>query len=412
MLASRAGNARAAFTHLPSQLRLHAYQRCSSRAFSASASRKLEPTEAIEVIDLANIVALPPLGILNGLHTLGIPWWAAIPTTAILVRGVLGHYFASKPVRRRQQINGYLNPLVAANLDQSIHKYREKNMESPSRLRIMSEQIQKTHRYGIEFGAGLIGFTSIINFGAMIATAEAVRMKCGARDGLLSTLMAPFNWIGRHVAPEHFAPAVDAAEARAQDLAARLEHVRELRLQQAQEQTFGAESANDAAFAQPLTSDNLFAASQSTLPPPSVLNVSHFDPTLQTEGLFWCTDLTAVDPTSILPLLIGGAMLATIIFNPSLIPRWVPRAQNMPAPIKFIMTRYSKSQAVYAAITVLIAYALQTVPAAVSLYIFSTFMTGFVTKRWLDLTMPLRKPIQPCARRTRQRSKKIYGARG
>lgn len=412
MLASRAGNTRAAFLHLPSHLRLHAYQRCSSRAFSASPSRKLEPTEAIEVIDLANIVALPPLGVLNGLHALGIPWWAVIPTTAILIRGVLGHYFASKPARRRQQINTNLNPLIVAKLDQSVHKYREHYRESPSPLRLMWAQIQQRHKYGSEFGAGLIAVTSFINFGAMIATAEAVRMKCGARDGLLSTLMAPFNWIGRHVAPEHFAPPVDASEVRAQELAARLEHVRNLRVQQAQEQTFGAESANDAAFTQSLTSDNLFAASQSTLPPGPILNMSHFDPTLQTEGLFWCTDLTAVDPTSILPFLTGGAMLASIILNPSLTPRWVPRAQNMPAPIKFIMTRYSTSQGVYAAITVAIAYMLQTVPAAVSLYIFSTFMTGFVTRRLLDVTMPLRKPITACARRTRRRTKKIWGARG
>lgn len=42
---------------------------------------------------------------------------------------------------------------------------------------------------------------------------------------------------------------------------------------------------------------------------------------------------------------------------------------------------------------------------------FSSAATGFVQRRWLNLSMPLRKPIMPCVRSTRVRSKKEWSAK-
>lgn len=423
MLASRAsaGNARTAFLQLPSQLRQISHQQ-SSRSFSASASTKFE---------LTDVVAAPPLAVLNGLHAIGIPWYAAIPTAAILIRGVFGYYFASAPARRRQQIRNNLMPLISADVGLSILKERRSGKAPEVQLLRMKNRIVRTHELGKAFGGPLIAWTSFVNFGTLIATAEAVRMKCGARDGLLSTILTPFNWLGRQICPDIFPPPVDPAETRAQELAERMERVREMRLQQAQEQKLGADgealygqssmsenmfqdtqpSATPLSDGQSLVSDPLFDSTQAAAPPLVNVDASWFDPSLKAEGFSWCADLTAADPYQVLPYVTGAVMLGNILLNPLTTPRPSLKAQSMPAPLKFLMTRYSNMQLFGAAVACLFSQIMQNMPAAIVLYIFSSIITGFVQRRWLDLVMPLRKPIMPCARGTRVRSKKEWSAK-
>jgi membrane protein insertase Oxa1/YidC/SpoIIIJ len=104
-------------------------------------------------------------------------------------------------------------------------------------------------------------------------------------------------------------------------------------------------------------------------------------------------------------------MLSNILLNPLPLPRPHPGAQNMPAPIKFFLTRYAPMQKFTMALACAFGYIMQEMPAAIALYVFSSVVTGFVQRRWLNLSMPLRKPILPCARGTRVRSKKEWSAK-
>jgi inner membrane protein COX18 len=403
MLASRAnaGNARAAFLQLPSQLRQLTHQQ-SSRSFSASTPKKVHLTE---------IVAAPPLAVLNALHSIGIPWYAAIPTAAILIRGVFGYYFAAGPTRRRAQIRNNLTPLIAADVGLSIARDTtgfNKGGRVPPLMRFQ-RSISRTHQLGKRFGAPLITWSSFVNMGLLITTSEAIRMKCGAREGLLPIIISPFKWLLSTVFPNYFTPAADSSEVYAQELAERLERVREMRIQQAQEQSLGADG--HALSEQSSMSDNLFHSTGASAPHPIDFNAAHFDPALQTEGFSWCTDLIACDPYMILPVATSAAMLVNIFLNPLSVSRRVKGAQSMPGPIRFFMTRYSLTQKFSMTLTCMFGYVMQTMPAAIVLYVFSSVMTGFMQRRWLDLSMPLRKPIMPCARGTRVRSKKAWSGK-
>ena len=402
MLASRAtaGNARAAFWQLPSQLRQLSHQQ-SSRSFSASAPRKTE---------LVEIFAAPPLALLNGLHIIGIPWYAAIPTTAILVRGVFGYYFSTKPARKRHQIRNNLTSLLSVDVALNLRKDHPSTPlnKIPALLRLQ-KFVARGNKVGKIFGAPMITWSTPINFGTFIATTEAVRMKCGLQEGLLSMVLTPFQWVVRTFFDPNGSQPTDSREVHAQQLAERMERVREMRLQQAQEQTLGADG--QALSGQPTVSENLFQPSE--LPPAPRIDVDslYFDPTLTKEGFSWCTDLVACDPYHVLPCATVALMVGNILLNPSPIPRPYPGAQKMPTPIRFFATRYSGGQHFRMAVSCAFGYIMQTMPAGIVLYVFSVIMTGFVEKRWLDVTMPLRKPIKPCVRSTRVRSKREWSAK-
>ncbi|KAM0711766.1 hypothetical protein Q7P35_001134 [Cladosporium inversicolor] len=402
MLASRAAtgsSSRAAFLQLPSQLRQLSHQQ-SSRSFSSSTPRKIQ---------LLDIATAPPLAILNGLHAIGIPWYAAIPTAAILIRGIFGYYSASKPSRRREQIRNNLQPLLAADVRLSLAKDHpnKRGRDIPPLVNIQ-KRFSRAHKVGKVFGAPAITWSTPVNFATLLATAEAVRMKCGAREGLLSTLLSPFEWLFTSVNPNSPSP-MGNREARAQELADRMERLRESRLQQAQEQSLGADG--QALSEQSAISENLIYPSELSPLPRINVDSLHFDPTLTEEGFSWCTDLIACDPYHVLPFATAAVMLSNILLNPRPVPRPHPGAQRMPAPIKFFLTRYGIMQRVAMALACAFGYVLQEMPAAIVLYLFSSMITGFVQRRWLNLSMPLRKPIQPCKRSTRVRSKKEWSAR-
>ena len=404
MLASRAttSNARAAFLQLPSHLRQSSHQH-ASRSFSASASRKLE---------LSDIVVAPPLAVLKGLHAIGIPWYAAIPTAAILIRGIFGYYTAAVPSRRRAQIRNNLAPLIAADMRYSMMR----EMTGPNRpgkvpLAVrMQRQLLRTHQIGKRFGSPLITWQSFVNIATLITTSEAIRLLSGARTGLLSTVLSPFNWVYKAATSEPANPAVDPAETYAQQLAERMERVRAQRVQRAQDQALGADG--QALSGQSSTSDNLFDATELSAPPQFNADQSYFDPTLQTEGLSWCADLTAVDPYGVLPVLTSALMLGSIFIQPLRTPRRVSAgAEKRPAWIRFLVTRYSYGQTFSMALSCCFGYLLQYMPAAVVLYIFSSAITGYAQRRWLDLSMPLPRPLQACVRATRVRSKKAWSGK-
>ncbi|KAM0715540.1 hypothetical protein Q7P37_009038 [Cladosporium fusiforme] len=403
MLSSRAvaGNVRrAAFFNLPSHLRLSAHQQSSARFFSASPSRKINAVE---------VIAAPPLAVLSGLHAVGIPWYAAIPTAAILIRGVFVYYLSTVPSRRRQQIRANLQPLIEPALRIRLQDIVAKKEATTRRaLDIIMARLKINHDAGKEFGAGLISWTSPLNFVALIATTEAVRMKCGAHSGLLSILTTPINWLGRQIAPEYFPAAIDPVDKVAQEMVDKLEQIRARRLQEAQEQGVNSELNSDV---------SLESISYEPAAPPAVSpELSWFDPTLQTEGIAWFTNLSQADPLGYLPWMTASVMIATIALNPLSKPRQIPASwhrvtKSIPSFVKFSLLRYSPLQHLGMSIACLFGFALQNMPAGVVLYLFTSMLVNTLQRKWLDFKMPLHPGIKPCVRPTRVRSKKQWSAR-
>jgi inner membrane protein COX18 len=408
MLAPRAAhatcNARTRFLSLPSHLRLLSHQQ-SSRSFSASPSRRIEPTD---------LFTATPTAILQSLHVVGIPWYAAIPLAAVLVRGVFGYYFAAVPARRRQQIRNNLHPLISARM--RLEMLKDPTGAGTSLAKFIPNPVLRksvypnwlawyvSHDCGRHFRAGMIAATSFVNIAALLATAESVRMLCGAREGLLKTILSPFTALARFLAPDYFPPVVSRVDVAAEAYANKMEQVRQARLQPLEEN--GVDKGID-----------LEALSGNVLPTPQPLSqlantyLPQFDPSLQTEGLSWCVDLTAADPYAALPILTCAVMVGRILVNPQPI-----RPSSLPSgtllrPLRFLTQRYSFGQKCTAALALILAYFLQNMPAAVVLYIFSSIVTGLVQKKWVDFAMPMRSAIQPCKRRTRVRTRKDFGVR-
>jgi len=403
MLASRAAahakcNARTRFLSLPPHLRLLSHQQ-SQRSFSASPSTKF--------INPSDILTAPPLAVLEGLHYVGVPWYAAIPAAAVLIRGIFGYYFAAKPARQRQQIRNNLHPVIADFVALSIQRnptgagtFLAKVFPHPlvRRKVYASWLVAKTsHDVGKKFGAGMIAMSSFVNIFSLIATAESVRMLCGAREGLLSALLTPVTMVGRFFAPDHFPPSVNSVDVIADAFVNKVE--------QARRQSLGGNEVVD-----------LEALSRNILPgtqllPSQIVNTDtpHFDPSLQTEGLSWCADLTAIDPYAVLPTLTCAVMIGNILLNP----RPTPGPTSLPSekmwrPLAFMAQRYNFGQKLQVGLACAFGYVLQNSPAAVVLYIFSSVVTGFVQRKWVNIMMPLRSPIQPCTRMTRTRAKKQF----
>jgi inner membrane protein COX18 len=419
MLASRAAhascNARARFLSLPSHLRLlshsHSHQQ-SKRAFSASPSTKI-------TFSPADIVAGPSIAVLQGFHYVGLPWYAAIPAAAILIRGVFGYYTVSVPARRRQLIRSDMNPVLAARirLDMQLNPTGagtwlgrlDLNPTMFKKLYPSWLAFSRSQELGKKFGAPIVALSSWVNIFTLIATAESVRMLCGAREGLLSALLTPVTMLGRYLAPEYFPPGVGGVDAFTEAYLNKVEQVRQARLKSIEED--GGNNGLDLIDLDAL-SENIL---QSPTPLPSqVVGTAgpHFDPSLQTEGLFWCADLTAIDPYAALPILTSAAMICNVLLNP----QKIPSPTSLPdgkiwQPLRFLAQRYSFGQKFIAGLACLVGYGLQNMPAAVVLYIFSSVLTGFAQRRWLDIAMPLRPPMKPCVRRTRVRSKKMFSVR-
>ena len=391
MLPSRA---RSAFLRLPSSPRVVSLQQSSTRSFSASAPRK--------DINFVEIIAAPPLAVLNGFHTIGLPWYAAIPATALLIRGIFGYYASAVPSRRRAQTRLNLQPVLYAS---NALDMQNGNLQKKELWQRMVQQMKKIHRYGKPFGGGIASSLPLVNFATLIATSEAIRMKCGARDGLLSLIALPLESIGRLIAPGAFRKVEDGADVRAQEIVERLEQVRQVRLQQAGEQVEGGGSAANA------TPENIYEAVQPVGPPVVNTEASHFDPSMQLEGFEFCADLTAMDYSLILPSMTVGVMLLNVVLQrppPRVMDSFQPKKSG---PENFIRQHATPMKALQLGIISVFGMALARFPAALSLYFFSSVAIGLVQRLFLDIKMPLRRPIRRCVRPNRIRARKDWTAR-
>ncbi|EME44551.1 hypothetical protein DOTSEDRAFT_130544 [Dothistroma septosporum NZE10] len=387
---------RARLFHLPPSIRASVFQQSvSKRSFSATNARKA---------DLATTIAGGPGVLLDTLHTF-MPWYIAIPTAAVLVRGVLVYYAAALPNRKRAIIRRHLYPLWNFQARYAWSKYKQHELDKHRRggrtlshtaawmlVRRIWINAVASHKTGSLYGAPVFSGRSLFNFGMMIAFTEALRIKCGSREGLLPILLHPIEWAKNTLADPVANGAVEAQTMTPDELLAqRLEMAREI-------QKIG-ELPKD------LTDAELLQQSHHLSPLNAPEYAAYLDPTLQAEGLSWCSDLTAVDPTFGLPIALSLTIAASAFL------RSAADQLKAAAPVKDRgpLADLTLKQRATLTISLIFFFMAIKLPAALLLYLVPSFAVGLLQSRWLDLRYPLPAIIQPSKRPMRVKVKKTFG---
>ncbi|RMZ69439.1 COX18 required for activity of mitochondrial cytochrome oxidase [Pyrenophora seminiperda CCB06] len=217
-----------------------------TRAFHASAPRK----------DLlADAILYLPHEMISLIHTT-VPWYAAIPLSAFVVRGLLvttAGAYARSLLARYIGLQPLRQALASQKKDETM---RRGNFRTPKEailtvnkeIRALTSALDKRWNTTL---AGQISWT-IAQIPIFLVMAETVRQKCGAHDGLLG--MASSTIEGQSMKMEN----------ESGELVAR------------------------------------------------VTPSAWFDPSLATEGMLWFPDLLIPDPTGVLPFIASALMFSNI----------------------------------------------------------------------------------------------------
>ncbi|KAL6707919.1 hypothetical protein ACN47E_003593 [Coniothyrium glycines] len=255
------------------------------RSFHASAPRK-DP--------LLDTILYLPHEMMNVIHA-SVPWYAAIPLSAFLMRGLLVTTAGAWARALSARYVG-LHPLRQALAFQKRDEIlRRGNFRSPKEAEVLVKKevkdvtTQLDRRWNVTL-TGQISWT-LAQIPIFFAMAETIRQKCGARDGLLGLGLSVFK--SKHSGDELASKASDF----------------------------------------------------------SVPSSQWFEPSLANEGIFWFQDLLVPDPTGVLPFLVSGLMFTSIYITkntvsndanwPTLIRRLLmgfallvgPLCQNLPAAL-------------------------------------------------------------------------------
>ncbi|KAI6811111.1 hypothetical protein KC342_g17789 [Hortaea werneckii] len=420
---------RPALFHLPPALRVSAFQATTAqRTFSSTSSP----------FTLLDIAVTPPSYLLDLFHdSLGLPWYAVLPATALVVRSSLLYFLSSRNDRRKQGLEANLTPVAAARVTRQLN--------SPEVVQKLSRTLPFLRPFSVgfnrwftsrsefrtlqkQFGISRPRGGGLLNFGVLIAVTEAVRMRCGTREGLLPLALHPFEKMREALTGKAPSPSPPEHAAASGEGAASARGLSEDQLRAAM--VTDADGNVTVDFAQ------LQQAAQDLPPAPTAYSAS-FDPSLQLEGLPWCLDLTLPDTTFILPTSLVLIIASGIIFRPgqsfSKPPRSPPSAkpspaappppsssptQQQPPPIPStppyrLLPRITNLQRLQLSILFPFWLAALQFPAATVLYIASSSAITQLQKLWVYRKMMsggggAAAGIQPCRRPLRLKVRKEW----
>lgn len=403
-------------------------QRLACRQFSASPRSRTT---------LTDIAIAGPNAFIDAIHSTGLPYWAALPLTGVLVRGVFVYYIAVKPAHRKAELANYFKPLVSARVrmllstaDEQARIARGKGGRRwTASIRATWHYVRSTWMYQSKFGGSNIPW-GLINFGALITFAETIRLKCGRQEGLLTMILTPLENMRKMLAEATSGPTEPEAEKvvnPAEALAARLQAAFDAQTAKAKEGEL-VEYSDASELAEAVISGNV------KLEPISKIDTTshYFDAALQSEGLSWCPDLTLVDATPTLPLLTGAVILGAFWFKPAVIPpRKTPDpfkdglggsksldevTADVARPKTTLKDSFERARGQRTSVArqipilgaLLFASMASHFPAAVLLYLIPNLAVGWLQSRYLDLRYPKRPAITQCKRMLRFRAKQEW----
>ncbi|CAN9375835.1 unnamed protein product [Alternaria alternata] len=217
-----------------------------TRAFHASTPRQGPVADALLYL---------PHELMSLVHAT-VPWYAAIPLTAFLVRGLLvttaGAY--SRALMARYIGLHPLRQALAFQKRDEILKRGNFRTIKQAKLTVKKEVNDTISALDKRWNVSLRGQISwtLFQFPIFIAMAEVIRQKCGAHDGLIGMAVAAINGQGATMTNE------------AGEIVRR------------------------------------------------VTSTAWFEPSLTAEGILWFQDLLVPDPTGALPFIASGIMFANI----------------------------------------------------------------------------------------------------
>lgn len=421
MLTSRLspGLSRQSFFRLPPQLRVATYNHTQTvRSFSSTSSR---PTN---LVDYALAV---PNGILDGVHALGVPWWAAIPTVALAVQGSLQSFRTDPnvirhliPVARVRSLDDEAKVIAKAG---KLRRNDEPEiLKLPLKFRKMYLIQRSMSRIKRRFKVPSVFAQAMLSNFCLIAFTESIRLKAGAPNGLLSELFRFVEWTAHVVNPNAFPSPSRAATPSPANL------------EQQMEAKFTAwEEAHERAQLSS-TPDGETLAQTGQLPP-TALNAptqepsTYLDPSLATEGALWLPNLTLPDPSLVafptaLMALTAIPILTTALqrrrtrasaqatINPTNpLPAGIdpesPAGRTLSTPPLKPNTAslLTWGERIRLSITVLFCWILPHLPAGVALYFICSLSAGKFWRRLAEVRRPEVPTVRPCARPMRVQSR-------
>ena len=305
-----------------------------------------------------------------------IPWYAAIPVSAFLLRGALVTSFGSGARSLMARYIG-LHPLRQALARQKhveVMRRRLTNKEGGARTlqevkkRAMGEVktvvAELDSRWKVTL-KGQVGWT-LLQFPVFIAMAELVRKMCGARDGLLELVASALDtvkvtvkgWFGGAADPTD---PLDASPTTMTDVMGTTEAL----------------SAPDAL--------SVASTLQDTTPLSNVEGLAtspFFEPSLATEGMLWFPNLILPDP--FLPFFVSGLMFSNIYFTKNTL----KTEKTWPNAIRRSLLLLSLS----------IGPLCQGLPAGLMLYWASSTTSVIIWNKWLDWKYPAPNDFTNCKR--------------
>ncbi|KAF2086092.1 hypothetical protein K490DRAFT_5043, partial [Saccharata proteae CBS 121410] len=265
---------------------------------------------------------------LEAIHSTGMSWVFAIPLAAVIVRCGIVLPFISIPARKVQQRFVLITPVVAG-WKAAVRRHvwgTNTDLTPPVMQQIIEGHDKNTKhllymRWKCQWWRRAMPFLSVPFF---LTLAETIRRMVGSRPGLLGML---------------------AGDADGQTM----------------KSTVGTAVSK-------VSSGELD---------------TYLDPSLTTEGALWFTDLTAADPTLILPFIVSGITFAHIAYGSRL-----PSGVKISAASGFLRRGLLVlSLSLWALI--------MNVPSGILLYWASSTAAAFANALFLDWRLPLGKMIAP-----------------
>ncbi|KAF3052414.1 hypothetical protein E8E11_004278 [Didymella keratinophila] len=333
--------------------------RPTTRAFHASAPRQAAGLDAILYL---------PHEMMSLIHT-QVPWYAAIPLSAFLLRATLVTGFgtwARSLMARYIGLQPLRQALARAKRDEvlkEMHKQGGARSPKEAQTRTMAGVKEVVNELDSRWKVtlkGQVGWT-LIQIPIFFTMAEVIRKMCGARDGLLaltaSSVRSMRNWVTGGTEPATDADASPSALEALDALA-----------------TPDALSITNALNNTTATT-NVDGLSTLTTSP-------FFEPTLATEGMLWFPNLIAPDP--FLPFIVSGLMFSNIYFSKN-----APTSEkNWPNAIRRTLL----------GVSLLIGPLCQNLPAGLMLYWAGSTTSVMAWNKWLDWKYPAPADFTACKR--------------
>ncbi|KAF2759645.1 hypothetical protein EJ05DRAFT_305360 [Pseudovirgaria hyperparasitica] len=291
--------------HLPRTAKHTSTAALPSRLIQRRTFHVSRPRQMPEISAAAEMIIVPSHYLLTTLHGFGLPWFAAIPAGALLVRCLFLLISEIPAAKRAQRLHNYILPVGYARQPVVAEETRRQWSRVTRNRALIKKEVELAVRKDGElvrkrFGADswyheLARFVALQTgqLAVFLSMAETVRRLSGAKIGLLGMLA---NWRSgwKPDAVDGAVEAVGTTDA----------------------SQIAASPAIDVYFPLQTLDDCISVPAKPSIA--STITTSAqphewFDPSMATEGFLWFTNLCTADPSAVvLPGLVCLSMLANI----------------------------------------------------------------------------------------------------